>query len=96
MVYHKKIIQKAELIRIAPEEKRGPLVMAALESFKLDTENLTKQQRYELAIKEIEERARRFAIKATVVGIIAALVAATLLRSLAIPRVSAPSLRGGW
>ena len=55
----KAAIRRTEgLIRAAPEKDRGPLIDGVLGP-RVDTAGLTKEQRYSLALRLIEERANR-------------------------------------
>lgn len=73
--YRNKLLQIERLIRSAPEDSRPALVEQALEFFPVDTQNLTKQQKYLLALKQIQERSTRFRITSIVVVIIAIIFA---------------------
>ena len=57
-----KIEQKRKLIETAPEEDRAQLVSDALEFFHVDTKNLTREQRFQLALVQVDARLRRFRI----------------------------------
>src|SRR5205085_8666798 len=70
-IYRKWLLQKERLIRQAPESERAKLVENALEFFNVDTVGLTKEQRYNLAIRQIHDKAVRFRITAFVVVIVA-------------------------
>lgn len=59
-VYRTAALQKERLIRTAPDAERGRLVASALEFFNVEAANLTKQQQYDLALTQIQARARRF------------------------------------
>lgn len=74
--YRQRILQKERLIRLAPEEKRAELVDRVFEAVNIDTSRLNRQHRYELALRLIESRARRFYISAIVVTIFGFLIAA--------------------
>lgn len=52
--------KKERLIKSAPESERGPLVMAAMEFFHVNTGGLTKEQQYSIAIQQIGNRRDRF------------------------------------
>ncbi len=71
--YRKVLLQKQWLIRQAPEQDRARLVENTLEFFNVDTSGLTKQEKYRIVMKQINERAVRFKITALVVVIIACL-----------------------
>src|SRR6266700_5775119 len=78
-LYRNKIVQQERLIRTAPESDRAALVDRALEFFKVNTEKLTREQQFELAVKQIHARASRFRISAIVVTVIALLAATVVL-----------------
>lgn len=69
-------IKKERLILTAAEADRAKLVTDALEFFNVDTQNLTKDQQYEIAIAQIKARANRFLIACVVVVIVALLAVA--------------------
>ena len=71
------LMQRERLIKAAPESARADLVARALEFFQVDTGNLTKAQQYDLAVRQIAERARRFRTVANII-VVLALVAAGL------------------
>jgi hypothetical protein len=69
-------LQKQErLIQLAAPKDRADLVAAALESFRVNVSGLTKQHQYEIALRQIDERARRFRIVAKMVASLAVLAA---------------------
>ena len=70
-VYRTKILERERTIRLAPENERRDLVERTLEFFSIDTAGLSRQQKYNLAIKQIQERAARFRLVAFVIIIIA-------------------------
>ena len=74
-VYRSTILQKERQIRHAPAAERGALIENALEFFKVDTVGLSSRQQYNLAVKQIHERAMRFRTTAFVVIVLAALTA---------------------
>lgn len=78
-IYRQKILQKSTLIRLAPESERTKLVLAALEFFNVDAANLPELQQYELALQQIRARARRSAISAVLVALLALLAAAVTI-----------------
>jgi hypothetical protein len=53
------IRHKERLIRTAPEKDRAKLVGDALESFHINPENLTREQQFKLALKQMEARTQR-------------------------------------
>lgn len=72
----RRLLHKENLIKSAPETERSSLVQAALDSYSIDTTDLTKQQRYDLVMEQIRQRARRFRITSVVIVILAFLAAA--------------------
>lgn len=66
--YRNNLRHKATVIESASEDQRGELVLAALESFRVKTENLTKEQQYKLAHSQIRARVKRYTISAIVVA----------------------------
>jgi hypothetical protein len=74
-VFRIKALRIERTIRLAPKSKRAALVEGALEFFNIDTRTLTREQKYDLALKQIHERAKRFRITAGVVVIVACLAA---------------------
>lgn len=74
-VYRSRLAERRKLIETAPAEDRAAMMEAAIRDFStIPLENLTKDQRYQLAIKLIDERRDRFRVTA-----IAAAVAAVAL-----------------
>lgn len=66
-----KWLHHERLIEITEETKRETLVLAALDRLAVNTEGLTKEQRFKLAIELIKNRAERFKITANRIVIIA-------------------------
>jgi len=73
-----KILEKEKLLRTAPEEQRGALVASALEFFHVDTQSLTKQQQFEIALQQIRARGQRFTLTTILIGVIAVIAAVVL------------------
>jgi len=61
---------KINLIKLAPEDKRPSLIEAALETYNLKDDNLTKTQKYDLIKTVLKDKARRFNISAAIFLII--------------------------
>jgi hypothetical protein len=59
-IYRIESRKKEHLIRIVPENDRAALVEQAMEFFQIDTSSLTNQQKFDIALKQIDARARRF------------------------------------
>ena len=73
---YKSKIQKEELlIRAAPESDRGKLKEKAIEGINIDANNLTKTQKYDLLLKDIELRSQKLKISALILIIITILTA---------------------
>ena len=78
-LHRSKLKHDSELIRSAPQDKRDALISAYLGRFEVDTANLTKQQQYDVVVKQIDGRAQRFKWL-----VVAALTIAILFTTLAI------------
>jgi len=78
-VYRSKLRQRERLIRTAPDNVRANLVVAALEFFNVNTEKLTREQQFNLALQQIQSREVRFRTTAIVVTVIAVLTASVAL-----------------
>lgn len=59
-IYKSKIEEREKLIRSAKQDDRAKLVQDALEFFHIETGDLTKEQKYNLAIEQIKNKAQRF------------------------------------
>ena len=68
--------ERERLIKGASDDRRAQLVKATLEFFDVDTSGLTREQRYDLALRQIEARSKRFATIAKIVMLGAGLFAA--------------------
>lgn len=82
-ITNRRLAREERLIATAAEAKRAQLVADALEVFHVDTASLTKQQRYDIAIRQINQRARRFetvAVAVVLLAVIAAIVAVYSLK----------------
>src|SRR5688572_20348233 len=73
------ILRKERMIKSATSKEKAKLVESALEFFKVDTRALTREQKYNLALQQIHQRARRFRTIAIVVVVVAGLAAAVSL-----------------
>ncbi len=79
-VYRAKLAERRKLIETAPEDKRADLLESAIRDFStVPVENLTKEQRYQLAVRLIQERASRFRITAVVSVVVAVILATVIL-----------------
>lgn len=74
-VYRTKVLERERTIRLAPDNERTQLIERTLEFFDINTSGLSRQQKYDLALHQIHERARRFRITAVVVVVVACLAA---------------------
>ena len=86
----RRLLHKENLIKSAPETERSSLVQAALDSYSIDTTDLTKQQRYDLIMEQIRQRARRFRITSVVIVILAFLAAGLAAYALGVKSNSGP------
>ena len=80
--YKWKIDSKEKLIKNAREEDRAELIRNSLEFFHVETEGLTKEQRYSLALEQIRARSQRFTKSIVATCFISVLSAIILLTSL--------------
>jgi hypothetical protein len=87
--YRQRLIQTERLIKSASEEQRAGLVEKVFENVSVDTSALTREQRYQLAIRLIEKRSHKFTISAIVIVVIAIITA--VLAGFAISRQSTNS-----
>jgi hypothetical protein len=69
-LYMRRLSRDEQMIRSAPEDKRADLVLATLAFFRIDASKLTKQQQYDLAIRQISDRSRRFSLTALLIGFV--------------------------
>jgi len=72
-IYQIKIKGRLDIIKSVPEKERSTIIEAEIETYQLKNDNLTKDQKYKLVIKVIEEKANRFKITAISLVIIALL-----------------------
>lgn len=89
-VYRHKLLERERLINSVPETERAALVERILVTFDINTSDLTKKQKYDLAINQIHERAKRYRVTATVVVIIAFFTATVTLVALTTKHSSDP------
>jgi len=74
-VYRARLAERRKLIETAPAEERAELLVATIRDFStVPLENLTREQRYQLAVRLIDERRSRFRLAA----LVAVLAAVTL------------------
>jgi hypothetical protein len=73
VVYRVTILRQIWEIREAPEEDRAKLIEGTREFTSINTAGLSRQQKYELTLKLIEQKARRFKTFAVIIVIIAVL-----------------------
>lgn len=75
-LYRARLVSRRELIETAPETERARLLDATIRDFTtVPTETLTREQRYQLALRLIEERAAKFRTTA-LVGVLVAVILA--------------------
>jgi len=78
--YRGRLEERRKLIETAPEQDRGRVLEAALRDFTtIPTDNLTREQRYDLALKLIEERRAKFKMMTFASLAIALLLAAVVV-----------------
>lgn len=73
--YKSKSRERERLIQSAKDDQRAELVRNALEFFNVDTTGLSKDQKYELALAQIQARSKRYGQTTVVVCIVAVLMA---------------------
>jgi len=88
-VHRNNILGAERRIQLAPPQERAQLVERTLEFFNIDTTRLTTGQQYNLAIRQIDARAQRFRIIATVVSVLFAITAGVAAFAIAHDRSSA-------
>jgi hypothetical protein len=78
--YRSRLVERRRLIEAAPEGERGRLLDATIKDFTtVNTETLTREQRYTLALRLIDERAARFRMTTYAAVATAALLAIVVL-----------------
>jgi len=68
-VYRFHVLRIERRIQLAPESERTRLLERTLVHFDVDTSRLTREQRYEIVIKQIETRALRARMAAVVIAL---------------------------
>ncbi|WP_339934661.1 Shedu anti-phage system protein SduA domain-containing protein [Vreelandella glaciei] len=91
-ILNKKSEEKGRLIELADSSTKALLVQDALEFFHVNSDNLNKEQQFNLALEQIKNRASRFKTIAILVGLIAVL--ATALSAYAISKMDNSSNNG--
>jgi hypothetical protein len=72
-IWRRKLDTDVETIRQAPESERARIIMASRGVlFDVETDNLTKQQRFDLAAKQIETAVTRYLISVRLIAALAA------------------------
>jgi carboxypeptidase family protein len=92
-LYRRKFIQTEKLIRAAPESERPKLIEKVIGDINIDTDGLTKDHRYQLALKQLQAHSRRFQITATVIVVVALLIA--VLAAYAVSRSQTHQIESG-
>lgn len=77
VVQRRRLLQRQKLIQAAPEAERAGLIEAMLDRFSVSTEGLTRQQRYDLALELIYQRAERFRL-GIIIGALVFVISAVL------------------
>lgn len=75
--YKQKNKADLEAIKTLPEENRAQVLSEKIEVFKVNTSNLTKEQQYDVVVRQINARVERYRLLASVV-VVLAIVAAGL------------------
>jgi hypothetical protein len=83
--------RERRLIQQAKEDDRAQLVSSALEFFHINTEGLTKEQKFHLALEQIHKRGERFRI-GTMLVLGLAIISAVLTGFLLVQKSSGKSL----
>jgi hypothetical protein len=90
-LYRYQLQKKERLIRSVPEGERARLVEQTLVLFKVESTKLTREQQYNLALRQIREHARKYQVTAALIVIFGVLAA--VLTFFALPRpIQAPAL----
>src|SRR5262249_28585720 len=76
LLFRTRMAKEKELIQTAAESDRAGLVEHLLETFVVDTSSLTKGQKHDLAIRQLDGRMQRYRIAARLVLGLAVLAAA--------------------
>jgi hypothetical protein len=85
-VYRGRLEARRKLIEAAPEQDRGRLLEATLRDFTtVPTDNLSREQRHDLAVRLIDERSAKFKMMMTVAVIIAVLLTAVVVIFTVVP-----------
>jgi hypothetical protein len=78
--YRGRLEERRKLIEAAPEQERGRLLEATLRDFTtVPTDTLSREQRHDLAVRLIDERAAKFKLMTLVSIIVAFLLAAVVI-----------------
>jgi hypothetical protein len=75
-VYRRRAHQLEVMVKSIPRERREALVESMLDRVSVNTTALSREQKYDLAVRVIEGRSRRFRILTVAIIVIAALAAA--------------------
>lgn len=78
-IYKHRVNGKLNLIKSAPEKDRSKLIEASMETYHLTNDNLTKDMKYNLVIKVIEEKRKRLTIYIIALITLAVIISAALL-----------------
>jgi hypothetical protein len=71
LIYRANLRARIQTIRSLPTDKRADALRAEINAFGLSLSSLTKQQQFELAVKELEIREKRLRYTAVVVVLLA-------------------------
>jgi len=81
-----RIKEERKRIEAAPAEDRASLVAKTLEVFHVDTAGLSRQQQFDIAMRQINGRIERFRIIATLVVVLALVAAGLSAYAIAVER----------
>jgi hypothetical protein len=90
--YRRSLLSRERLINLTPAGQRAQLVKSTLkEYFDVNTENLTEEHAYDLALQQIHARSRRYLINALVVSTILLCSIIAAIASLLLPKSVIPA-----
>ncbi len=76
VIYRERLKQRIAMIKATEETQRGDLIKELEDVFHIEVGDLTKQQRFDLAVKRLDQRAARYLI-GSIVAILLALILAS-------------------
>jgi len=82
-IYRARLRNQVALIKIAATTDRAALLVEqTLEFFKVDTSRLTKEQQYDLALRQIAAKSQRFLVTASIILLVAVIFSAVAIYSI--------------